>query len=548
VDTGFDPEPARSRRSRIATIVAFVALVVAPLIAGALADGTPAALLSLPAESIAVLLILLAIPASRARWIVAGVFGVVVVVATVIAALDLGFEATVDRAFSVVDDGQAIVDAFGVVGDATGTVNAYLIVGVLLALLIGATVALARAAMRAQRVTVSSGRAGRAAAAIVTATWIVCALLGVQLVPGVPFASSDSASALVATSTQTAESIADQQAFTRALQTDDIRDDPPDGLLGALKGKDVIVAFIESYGKVAVQGSSFSDGVDRVLEAGNAQLTADGYTAQSAFLQSPTFGGVSWLAHSTLQSGVWVDSQQNYDQLIGSDRLTLTRAFHEAGWRTVSVVPSNKEPWPEGREFYSYDAMSNSLNMGYQGPVFSYARVPDQYTWQHVYDQELAAPHAPMMAEIDFVSSHTPWTPLPTLVPWSEIGDGSIYDPQPAEGLAPVDVWPDPEKVQRVYGQSVEYTLNALFSFLHTYDQPNLVLVVLGDHQPARIVSGAHADHDVPITIISKDPAVFDRIASWRWDAGTLPSRDAPVWRMDQFRDRFFEAFTPSPR
>lgn len=548
MDTGFDPEPARGRRSRIATIVAFVALVVAPLIAGALADGTPAALLSLPAESIAVLLFLLAIPASRARWIVAGVFGVVVVVATVIAALDLGFEATVDRAFSVVDDGQAIVDAFGVVGDATGTVNAYLIVGVLLALLISATVALARAAMRAQRVTVSSGRTGRAAAAIVTVTWIVCALLGVQLVPGVPFASSDSASALVATSTQTAESIADQQAFMRALQTDEVSDDPPAGLLSALKGKDVIVAFIESYGKVAVQGSSFSDGVDRVLEAGNAQLTADGYTAQSAFLRSPTFGGVSWLAHSTLQSGVWVDSQQNYDQLIGSDRLTLTRAFHDAGWRTVSVVPSNKEPWPEGREFYGYDSMSNSLNMGYQGPVFSYARVPDQYTWQHVYDQELAAPHAPMMAEIDFVSSHTPWTPLPSLVPWSEIGDGSIYDPQPAEGLAPVDVWPDPEKVQRVYGQSVEYTLNAMFSFLHTYDQPNLVLVVLGDHQPARIVSGANADHDVPITIISKDPAVFDRLASWRWDAGTLPSRDAPVWRMDQFRDRFFEAFTPSPR
>jgi hypothetical protein len=38
---------------------------------------------------------------------------------------------------------------------------------------------------------------------------------------------------------------------------------------------------------------------------------------------------------------------------------------------------------------------------------------------------------------------------------------------------------------------------------------------------------------------------VFERIASWQWDAGTLPSRGAPVWRMDQFRDRFFEAFTP---
>ena len=305
----------------------------------------------------------------------------------------------------------------------------------------------------------------------------------------------------------------------------------------------MVIAFLESYGKVAVQDSSFTAGVDRVLEQGGAQLARDGYSAQSAFLTSPTFGGVSWLAHSTLQSGVWVDSQQKYDRLIASDRLTLTRAFEDAGWRTVAVVPSNTEPWAPGRAFYGYDAMLDSRNMGYRGPAFSYARIPDQYTWKHFYDTELSGAHAPIMAEVDFVSSHTPWTPVPRLVPWSEIGDGSVFDPQPAEGLAPVDVWPDEQGVRRVYGQSVEYTLGAMFSFLHTYDQPNLVLVVLGDHQPARIVSGSGADRDVPITIISKDPAVFERIASWQWDAGVHPSPEAPIWRMDQFRDRFLEAF-----
>lgn len=254
---------------------------------------------------------------------------------------------------------------------------------------------------------------------------------------------------------------------------------------------------------------------------------------------------MSWLAHATLQSGVWVASQQNYNRLLTRDRLTLTSAFKDAGWRTVSVVPSNREPWPEGKQFYGYDAMLNSLNMGYRGPAFSYARMPDQYTWQHFFDRELASAHAPVMAEIDFVSSHTPWSPLPRLVPWSDLGDGSVFDPQPAEGLDPVEVWPDPERVQNAYGESVQYSLGAMFSFLHNYDQPNLVLIVLGDHQPARIVSGPDADHDVPITVISKDPAVFDSIAAWHWEDGVLPSPGAPVWRMDQFRDRFIDAFTP---
>ena len=73
------------------------------------------------------------------------------------------------------------------------------------------------------------------------------------------------------------------------------------------------------------------------------------------------------------------------------------------------------------------------------------------------------------------------------------------------------------------------------------------MLVLLGDHQPAPIVSGPDATHDVPITILARDPAVMDRISSWGWDDGMLPGPDAPVWRMDAFRDRFLTAFGSSP-
>ena len=108
-----------------------------------------------------------------------------------------------------------------------------------------------------------------------------------------------------------------------------------------------------------------------------------------------------------------------------------------------------------------------------------------------------------------------------------------------------VQAWADPRTVQTLYGQSIEYSLSAMLSFLHEYPPPDLVLVVVGDHQPARIVSGADAGPDVPITIIAQDSEVFMRIASWEWESGLLPSPDAPVWRMDSFRDRFIEAFSP---
>ena len=88
-------------------------------------------------------------------------------------------------------------------------------------------------------------------------------------------------------------------------------------LLTGLRGKDVLLVFVESYGKVAVQGSVLLAGGRRRARPGHAGGCRPPASPPAArFLTSPTFGGISWLAHSTLQSGVWVDSQRRYDQLV----------------------------------------------------------------------------------------------------------------------------------------------------------------------------------------------------------------------------------------
>jgi hypothetical protein len=284
------------------------------------------------------------------------------------------------------------------------------------------------------------------------------------------------------------------------------------------------------------------------LKAGTEQLRNEGFSSQSAFLSSPTFGGISWLAHSTLQSGLWIDNQLRYNDLVKSDRFTLSDAFNRAGWRTVGDDPANGPNWLEGTTFYHYAKVYDKTNVGYQGPNFSYATIPDQYSLQAFQDRELQPGHAPVMAQIDLISSHTPWTPLPHMVDPGQLGDGSIFNPMPAQGKSPTAVWGHPDQVRAMYGQSIQYSLSSLFSFVQNSHDDNLVLVVLGDHQPATIVSGQGANHDVPITIIAHDPAVMAQIASWHWQDGMLPGPDAPVWRMDSFRDRFLATFdAPAP-
>ena len=136
-----------------------------------------------------------------------------------------------------------------------------------------------------------------------------------------------------------------------------------------------------------------------------------------------------------MQSGLWVDSQRRYRQLLVGDRMTLTDAFGRAGWRTVFDVPANTEDWPEGKEFYRFDDYYDSRNVDYRGPEFGYAPMPDQYTLADFHRRELApADRPPVMAEIDLISSHHPWTPLPRLVDWDEVGDGSVFDGMPEQG------------------------------------------------------------------------------------------------------------------
>ena len=138
-------------------------------------------------------------------------------------------------------------------------------------------------------------------------------------------------------------------------------------LLSALRGKDVLLVFVESYGRVALEGLPTSAQLRDTVDADSERLEAAGYHSRSAYLTSPTFGAMSWLAHSTLQSGLWIDNQGTYDLLLGRDRLTLSSAFGKAGWRSVGMIPADTEPWPEGERFYHWEAPARLHEHGVRG-------------------------------------------------------------------------------------------------------------------------------------------------------------------------------------
>jgi len=532
---------------RLGIAVLAIALVWSDLLAPDRAwQFTPAAFLRVPLEGLVLVAVALVLP-PRPRRIVAAVAGILLGVLTFFKILNIAFYEFSDRAFNPVFDWGSIGSALGVVRDTLGPTRTDIVLALLALGLILLVSAITAATIHITTLAARHRRAAVRGLAGLTAVWAACAGLSLQFIPGSPVASTSAVGLAVAQVRATQAAFRDQRVFEHVIHSSDPEARiPASDLLTGLRGKDVIIAFVESYGKVSLRGTTFSPGIDAVLRRASASLARAGWFTRSAWGTAPGYGGISQEAHSTLQAGVWVDSRQRYAELIGTRRFTLSDAFNKAGWRTVGDAPNNGSSWPPGKSFYHYDQLLNRDNVGYHGPAFGYASMPDQYTLAAFQRLALAPGHKPVMAEIDLVSSHWPWAPLPSMVPWNKVGDGSIFDPMPAESEAPITIDRSANTVRQFYGRSIQYSMQVLTSWVTEVNDPNLVLILLGDEQPDTPITSPGASHEVPISIVARDPSVFRQIASWHWQDGLLPGPFAPLEPMSAFRNQFLDAFSPA--
>lgn len=543
-DTPTDKARPSTRRILAWVVTGLAGLLVLTALVGPnrLSQLTFGAFTRIPVEGLMGAALVLILPA-RARRVAVVVIGAGLGLLTIVKMFDMGFYEVFDRPFHPIFDWSFLGPAVDFVGTSYGKIGEVLAVVGAILLVIALLVLTTLAVRRLTRLAVGHRTGATRLVATLGIIWLVCALAGIQLTPQEPVASRSAADHVYDDVRQVRQGLGDSKTFAAQSAVDKYRYTPGKDLLTALRGKDVLFVFVESYGRVAVEDSTTAPKVDPLLDEWTDRLDAKGFNSRSAFLTSPTYGGGSWLAHATLQTGLWVDNTQRRFTLNSLDRTTLSIAFNRAGWRTVGDVPANTEDWPDGDMFH-YDQVYDSRNVGYKGPKFGYGPVPDQYTLQAFQHRERDA-HGPVMAEIDLVTSHTPFTPIPDYLDWDKVGNGSVYDPMPAKGPQPSEVWPDPTKVRDAYTASIEYSLKSLLSYIEKYGDDNLVVVYLGDHQPQPIVAAQENTRDVPVTIVAKDPAVTDRVSSWGWTDGLNPDPKAPVWPMDAFRDKFLGAYGP---
>ena len=456
-----------AQRGQLRTGIAVAVTVFALLLvwAALVAPNQPAdlnvtAFLRLPLELLVVVAVAVLLPATPRRVLVV-VLGVVLSVLVLVKVLDIGFFTAFDRPFRPLDDSSYLGIGIETLGEAVGTSTANLIVAAAAVLILAILAIPVLALLRVTRVAAGHRAWALRAAAVLGVIWVALRVVGA------PVASSSAAALAV----DEVQGVRDRPGESRGVH-------PPDR--------------------------------PRPLRRHSRQPAADGPAGQGRpgrvrrELREGRGPGLVLLAPHRRRAragrrtaaGRRLLLAQRLPHIADLRRPELARAFHPAvgghGQRRVAIRPGrreaprhahpgvqarrvaggrrhagNRRAWPEGSTFYRYDAVYDRRNLGYRGPAFGLPPMPDQYTLLALQRRELAKRHRPpLFAEVDLISSHAPWTRIPQLIPWDDVGDGSIFDRLPAEESTQAALFGDAERARAAYGHSIEYSLRTIFSFV----------------------------------------------------------------------------------
>ena len=311
------------------------------------------------------------------------------------------------------------------------------------------------------------------------------------------------------------------------------------GLRG-LGGVDALLIFVESYGAVTFETPAISAGLVKSRADFEAAIRETGRQVVSAYVESPTFGGSSWLAHLSLLSGVEVRDQYAYTSLMASRRDTIVTNFARRGYRTVALMPGMRQAWPEGA-FYGFDVIYGRDRLEYDGPQFGWWSIPDQYALARLDALERRrSSRAPVFVVFPTSTTHAPFGPVPPYQPaWPRVLTKDAYDEADVERAMAVS--PDLTNLRPSYTRAMAYEYDSLAGYLRE-QADDLLMVVIGDHQPPAAVSGRDAPWHVPVHVIGSRPHVLDRLRRRGFRPGLEPGRPS-IGAMHQLAPMLLDAF-----
>ena len=316
-----------------------------------------------------------------------------------------------------------------------------------------------------------------------------------------------------------------------------------------LKGADVYVLFLESYGRAVLESETSRTAYEAWCRDFTSQIHEAGFTAASGFMFPSIRGGQSLLAHAEFLCGIEVDNRRIFSKLLESDMRPLPKIFASAGYETINVQPAMTVRWPASNLFFGFTKDRFNDSLPYDGPWFPWGFMPDQYALQLILDSEVSETAQPLFVQYIGVTSHAPYSRTPRYYEsWEDTQISGAYDYGTDTKVFDIG-WHNyvgHPRVEEAYLSTIEYCLQTTVGFLGELDRRSLVIVI-GDHQPPSLVpalsDSRHASRDVMCHFMSNDPELIAPIRANGFTAGLAPDPENPSLSFAEFLSIFLRCY-----
>jgi hypothetical protein len=317
--------------------------------------------------------------------------------------------------------------------------------------------------------------------------------------------------------------------------------------LDKLQGNNVLFIFIESYGRTVFVKPALRERLLPRYEQMQRNLEAEGFHVISDFLTSPTYGGFSWFAHQTLDTGVKVISHLHSQLLDEQKPRALAHRLRDAGYMPILVMPGTTRPWPGMDDYYGFRNHYFSWEFGYKGPRYGWATMADQFVLDRIQHEQIENAKQPLFIQYALISSHAPFNDIPRYVEdWSTMKNGSIMH-EAGRDQFPI-TWEDPTFIDDGYAAGITYEMRMMEGYLTTYVQDDTLVIFVGDHQPNQQVTGSEQlTWSVPIHIACRNPDFIAPFLRRGYIRGMIPDQPLPHVGMERFMEEFLSDFSTEP-
>jgi hypothetical protein len=331
-----------------------------------------------------------------------------------------------------------------------------------------------------------------------------------------------------------------------------------------IEDADVHLFVVESYGMTVFTNPHHRRRLAAFYRRLGGELERSGFAALSHSYASTAFGGTSWLADAALITGLDIDTQAKYDRVIDEDTRNLLHILRERGYRRILAAPGTSFMDERYRRFYDFSTYLMYEDFGYEGPYFTYGRMPDQYQLARAAEYLArqpsrqpaeqterkrtagqAAPDGaadeapPRFVQYMLCSSHVPWNYIPPYrSSWDFPRAGRCYFDRSLNTYYE-NSWAVGSELFSGYTHSIRYSLQSVFGYIRRFLDEGAIAIVIGDHQPKFPVSEKGASFAVPVHVISANPELLKPWKRFGFVEGLEPQTGQEVPGMERFLGHF---------